>query len=245
VTSVPSPLAGGAARPTATPAVEQEAVPPAERETPHELLPDLQVMPTRELYVEDGGSGRKLRFSTTVVNTGDGPLDIAGMFDAARGITTATQLVHRSDGSTKEHLAGEFIFHPGHEHWHFEDFTVLELWTYGDGGELDEMRATTGKATFCAVDEVLEYADLPHVPDGPAYLQCGQSVQGISVGWSDTYTADLIGQELDITGVPDGRYAVRTIVDPAERLRETRNDNNALAVYVELRGDSVSMLDGP
>jgi len=122
---------------------------------------------------------------------------------------------------------------------------VLELWTYGDDGELGEMKATTGKATFCAVDEVLEYADLSHVPDGPAYLECGHSVQGISVGWSDTYTADLIGQELDITNLPDGRYAVRTIVDPAERLRETRDDNNALVVYVELRGDTVSMLERP
>jgi len=77
-------------------------------------------MPTRELYVEGGGDVRKLRFSTTVANTGEGPLDIAGMFDAARGITKATQFVHHSDGSSEEHLTGEFTFHPGHEHWHLE-----------------------------------------------------------------------------------------------------------------------------
>jgi hypothetical protein len=221
------------------------AQPPSTPHVPKELLPDLQVLPTRELYVEGGGGARKLRFSTTVVNTGDGPLDIAGMFDGARGITTATQLIHHDDGSAEEHLAGEFMFHPGHEHWHFQDFTAFELWTYRDDGSLDEMKASTGKATFCAVDEVFEHPDLPNVPDGPAYLQCGQSVQGISVGWSDTYTADLIGQELDISGLPDGRYAVRTIVDPAERLRETHDDNNTGVVFVELNGGSVAMLDGP
>jgi hypothetical protein len=231
--------ASAAVQPTRTP----RATPTPD--APKELLPDLQVLPTRELYIEGAGDARKLRFSTTVVNTGDGPLDIAGAFDAARRITTATQLVHHDDGSAEEHLAGEFAFHPGHEHWHFRDFTAFELWTYREDGSLDEMKASTGKATFCAVDEVLEHADLPRVPQGPSYLQCGQAVQGISVGWSDTYTADLIGQELDISGVPDGRYAVRTIVDPAERLRETRDDNNEGVVYVELHGDRVSMLDGP
>jgi hypothetical protein len=246
-----TPLSGGA-----EPRVREErtaasaaasATPDAEPspKRPRELLPDLQITPPRELYIEEGTDVRKLRFSTTVVNTGDGPLDIAGSFDADTGITTATQRIHLDDGAMTEQVAGAFMFHPGHEHWHFEDFTMLELWTYDGDGDLDEMKATTGKATFCAVDEVLEDDSLPHVPEGPSFLECGQGVQGISVGWSDTYTADLIGQELDITGVPDGRYAVRTVADPAERLRETDDDNNDLVVYVELRGDTIELLDAP
>jgi hypothetical protein len=209
------------------------------------LLPDLQIMPPRELYTEGVGEGRKLRFSTTVLNAGEGPLTIVGDVDAATGTTTASQQVHFDDGSTQSEVVGTFIFHPGHEHWHFEDFTMLELWTYDDDGELDEMQATTGKATFCAVDEILEEASLPNVPHGPAFLECGQGVQGLSVGWSDTYTADLIGQELDISGVPDGRYAVRTVADPADRLRETDENNNDLVVYVYLDARGIVLRDAP
>ncbi|MEX0749241.1 MAG: lysyl oxidase family protein, partial [Dehalococcoidia bacterium] len=176
---------------------------------------------------------------------GEGPLDIAGSYDADAGITTATQRIHHEDGDVVEEIAGRFVFHPGHEHWHFKDFTMLELWTYGCDGELDEMKATTGKGTFCAVDEVLADETLPHVPEGPSFLECGQGVQGLSVGWSDTYTADLIGQELDIDGVPDGRYAVRTLADPAGRLREKDDDNNDLVVYVEITGAEIELLDGP
>jgi hypothetical protein len=179
-----------------------------------------------------------------VVNTGDGPLDIAGSVDDA-GITTATQRIHHDDGAIEERIAGRFVYHAGHTHWHFEDFTMLEIWTYGEDGELDEVKASTGKATFCAVDEIPEYEDLPNFPEGPAFLACGQGVQGLSVGYSDTYTADLIGQELDISGLPDGRYAVRTIADPAGRLTEADEDNNDLVVHIELSGDGVEMLDGP
>ena len=209
-----------------------------------ELLPDLEVLPPKELYIE-AGAVRKIRFSTTVVNTGDGPLVIAGALDAASGTTTASQHILHSDGSIDVRLAGSFMFHPGHEHWHFEDFTMLELWTYREDGTLETMKATTGKATFCAVDEVLEYETLEHVPDGPSFLTCGQGIQGISVGWSDTYTADLIGQELDITNVPDGSYAVRTVADPALRLVETNDDNNDLVVFVDLEGDNIRLRDGP
>ena len=242
----PAPLSGGS-----EPRVGEGGRTPATadgdaaRAAPRELLPDLQIMPPRELYIEEGVDARKLRFSTTVVNTGEGPLDLAGSYDTASGITTATQRIQRDDGSTIERLVGTFVYHPGHEHWHFDDFTMLELWTYDSDGRLVDMKATTGKATFCAVDEVLTYGSLPYVPDGPSFLECGQGVQGISVGWSDTYTADLIGQELDITGLPDGRYAVRTVADPAERLRETNDGNNDLTVYVELRGGTIELLDAP
>lgn len=223
----------------------REAQPAADRSAQaRQLLPDLKVLPPKELYIEDGAV-RKIRFSTTVANIGEGPLDLAGSFDAASGITTASQRIHRSDGEIEERVAGSFMFHPGHEHWHFEDFTMLELWTYREDGALDAMKATTGKATFCAVDEILEYETLERVPEGPSFLACGQGVQGISVGWSDTYTADLIGQELDITNVPDGSYAVRTVVDPALRLVETNDDNNDLVVFVDLEGDTIRLRDAP
>ena len=245
-----TPLSGGAERnerpdPAAQPPDEEPATPAATSAAPRELLPDLEVMPPRQLYIEGGEELRKIRFSTTVVNTGEGPLDLAGTVNAETGVTTATQRIHRDDGEVVERVAGEFMFHEGHLHWHFEDFTMLELWTYREDGSLDQLKATTGKSTFCAVDEILEYEDLPYVPEGPSFLECGQGVQGLSVGWSDTYTADLIGQELDITGVDEGAYAVRTVADPANRLRETNEDNNDMVVFIDIESGSVTLREGP
>jgi hypothetical protein len=202
-------------------------------------------LPPRELFIVDDGNGtRKIRFSTTVANLGEGPLDLTGRPDATGATITATQRIFLDDGSADEKVVGTFMFHPAHVHWHFEDFTVLELWTYDGSGELDRLLRTTGKATFCALDEVLAYPELPNVPEGPSYLECGDETQGISVGWSDTYGAEIAGQELDISGVPDGRYAIRSTADPAGRLIEMNDTNNSVIVYVDIHGGDIDVLSG-
>jgi hypothetical protein len=234
-TATEPPLEGGAsaARPT-----QRDATSAASPAKPRELRPDLQTEPFRELFVEVRSDGaRTLRFSTTVVNNGDGPLELVGGFDEATKNVVTTQRVHQSDGSARESEVGRFLFHPEHAHWHFEDFTVLEVWTEDGDGDLDEMVATTGKATFCAVDEVAVAEDAPE----PAYLACGERVQGISRGWSDTYGAEISGQAVDLGTLPDGEYAIRSTVDPANRLLELDEDNNSTIARVELRGAEIVM----
>ena len=44
---------------------------------------------------------------------------------------------------------------------------------------------------------------------------------GLSIGWADYYGSTLPGQELDIRGLPDGRYCLRNEADPADRLDES------------------------
>jgi len=85
----------------------------------------------------------------------------------------------------------------------------------------------------------------PGTPERAAFTGCGREVQGISVGWGDTYSASTLGQELDVRGVPAGRYAVRSTVDPENRLLETVDTNNASVVYVQLTGNRVERLTGP
>lgn len=226
-TPATTPLAGGDVQPEASPG------------PPRLLMPDLQTMPFRELFITSDGTGtRILRFSTSVLNAGEGPLEMIGAEGAVAGEIVATQRLMRDDGSLQERQVGRFLFHPEHEHWHVEDFTMLEVWTYDEQGEVDQLMASTGKATFCAVDEVPE---LDHAPP-PAYLTCGEGIQGISAGWSDTYAAAIAGQELDISTLPDGRYALRSTVDPVNRLAESDDDNNALIAYVEITGDLVEEL---
>ncbi len=211
------------------------------------LLPDLQALPPESLSVEsDPGAGtRKIRFSTTSTNLGDGPLEMRGTLDPETGRTRATQRIARGDGDgVVERVAGDFVFHPTHRHWHFESFTDFALWTYLPGGALDRVVATTGKMTFCVMDT--GRADGAPTGDQPrAFTGCGNSTQGISVGWHDTYGSSIPGQELDVSGLPDGRYAIRSTVDPENRLMEIDDTNNATVAYVQLSGSAVERLATP
>jgi hypothetical protein len=217
----------------------------AEPDGPELLLPDLEPLPPRELLVEhDPAAGsRTLRFSTTVANIGAGPLELYGRIND-NGTVTASQRFLAADGAWYERVAGTFVFHQGHAHWHFADFTLLEIWLHDDDRELTELVASTGKSTFCAVDEVPLDTDDTEVA-APAYFDCGGDTQGISAGWTDTYGAEIAGQELDISHLDDGRYALRISVDPARRLGEEDESNNSLIVYVELAGDEIRLLDAP
>jgi subtilase family serine protease len=65
------------------------------------------------------------------------------------------------------------------------------------------------------------------------------------VGWGDTYEATVPGQHLNLTSVPDGRYALRSTADPDNLLVESNERNNDVIVYVEITGLALDVLDGP
>ena len=44
--------------------------------------------------------------------------------------------------------------------------------------------------------------------------------------------------------MPDGRYALRSTVDPDNRLLETNDSNNDTVVFVQLTGMRLQMLSG-
>lgn len=210
---------------------------------PAAFLPDLIALPPRQLYIRiSPETGRReLRFSTTIVNVGDGPLDLWGRHDPRSGKTVATQRIATVKG-TVDRLAGSFVYHRGHEHWHFESFTMFELLTLQNDGSLGSVAATTGKMTFCIRDSEHVNPALPHAAPKRVFNGCEQNVQGISVGWGDLYRAKTPGQSLDLRRVPDGVYAIRSTSDPENRLAEKDETNNATTGFVELRGMRVRVL---
>lgn len=213
---------------------------------PDWLLPDLQTLPPRALRITTEANGlRRLRFSTTTTNLGQGPLEMWGEYDASINRTRATQQIHTRSGAVVERQVGDFIYHEGHTHWHFEEFVEFELWSHQPNGALDQRLATIGKMSFCILDNTRVDLDLDSAPQTAQFGGCGQVQQGISVGWGDTYAASVSGQELDITGVPDGRYAIRSTADPVNRLLETDESNNAAIVYIELIGNRVERRQSP
>lgn len=57
---------------------------------------------------------------------------------------------------------------------------------------------------------------------------------GLSVGWGDEYQWYLLDQTIEITGVPDGRYRLRAIADPADLFKESDETNNDTWTVVDL-----------
>ena len=135
-----------------------------------------------------GGAGyrRLLRFDTVLMNRGDGDLVVGD----------------RSDPNNP--YAPYFVFHQCHGHYHIKYFSIYELLT----PEGDLVVAGT-KQGFCFEDS-FKYLD-----GGKSHgFECGN--QGITSGWGDWYYKQLVGQWIDITGVPEGDYIVRVSINTGQ-----------------------------
>lgn len=238
---------------------EPEDSPPAKNSTfdsaksisdrdPDWLLPDLKAQALSNAYIVSNANDKKiLRFQGTFMNVGDGPLELAGSPDAETGTTLATQRVYKKSGAPKEMLIGNFIFHPTHNHWHFENFVEFEILSLKNKRELDKTLVSTGKMTFCLHDYAPLDKTFPGKPEEAVYPWCDSSadIQGISTGWVDTYNAEIPGQELDISNIPDGIYAFRSVVDPENRILEKNENNNFSVSFIEIAKNNVSIIPAP
>ena len=218
-----------------------------------EHYPDLQTLKPSELRITKtcslyglGGCKRFLRFSNTAWNSGNGRFEMRPQNNASTGKTTAYQRVYSHDASgswyfVREFPVGQFSYHSSHSHWHFEGFANYSLVTANASDTV--IRGTTKrssqKTTFCVIDTNMVNSSLVH-SEGQRYTKCGQNDwTGLSVGWGDRYGWDLPGQEIDISGQPDGYYWLVSTVDFQQRLTETNDANNCAAAKIEIRGTYV------
>jgi phosphohistidine phosphatase SixA len=235
---------GTPASPT-SPALTQTGGSSAPQSTGTPLLPDLQTLPPSDLVIEmnTAGGPKLLRLTNSILNRGPGVMELQGVADQASGRTIVTQRIYSANGLVEQLATGDFVFHPGHTHWHLENFARYEVWTLTSQGELDGVVALTDKVSFCLRDNTR--VDIPGAAPQAVYTNCNREVQGISAGWIDTYDYDTQGQIVDITGLPDGEYALRSTTDPEDQLRESDEGNNAAMVYIEIEGNQVSIIDSP
>ncbi len=211
------------------------AVPPPGDDSPppdDALLPDLVPMPASELRFQTQSSGRVLlRFTTTSLNRGAGPLEVraraAASFDLSQDVD---QRIYRADGTFFERNAGAFTLHPLHKHFHFDDYGLYTLESVDDpeGARISE------KTTSCFVDTKLTERGLPNAPAQRVYQRCDVGVQGLSVGWVDIYAWNLPGQEFDVTGLSPGRYRIVIQLDPKGLLMESDTTNNTSTFEFDL-----------
>lgn len=207
------------------------------------LPPNLKALPASSLsLVTSTGGTSTLRFSTTSWNSGTGPLElVAGEVETGSAKQKVYQRIYLSDGTAFLNVAGSFTYHAAHDHIHFDDYAAYSLQPVNaPGGSL----RTGVKTTFCVMDTTRIDATLPGTPGAAVYGTCGRFVQGMSVGWGDTYGSHLAGQEIDFTNNPDGIYQLKIEIDPKKLIVESNENDNLSCVLLSIKKpNSVSVLD--
>lgn len=212
--------------------------------------PDLQVREPGHVRVSSKRSdgSKLLRFETIIWNSGSGPMELRPENREEEASTYAFQRLYTRDDTgeftlVREATVGSFAFHAKHKHWHFGNFAAYELHTVANGGSVgDDIVAFSDKVSFCLRDDEEIDLGMEHSPPEAIYDECKQdTIQGISIGWGDSYEFFLPGQNIDISDVPDGEYWLVFVADPSNLLEESDDDNNTSAVKLKLAGDKIEV----
>jgi Lysyl oxidase/RTX calcium-binding nonapeptide repeat (4 copies) len=218
-----------------------------------DLLPDLGMGEPRNIHIEGTGTQKRLRFSTTIVNVGDGRFEVTGRRppSASAADMTTIQRIYDSVGDYRERSTTATFFYSGdgHEHWHVKDLEHYQLFPLDDGGNVVEPAVGEGaKNGFCFYDNHNWGSNEPEYYVGcengnPTALRV---TMGLSRGWGDIYSATLPTQYIDITGLADGRYRLQVTADEADWFLESDETNNFTWVDLAITGNVVTVLQyGP
>ncbi|MCL5994473.1 MAG: lysyl oxidase family protein [Chloroflexi bacterium] len=210
------------------------------------LLPDLQTLPPTDLYIQIPSRGQRLlRMANTAWNSGQGRLEVIGELNPETKQTIVRQRLYTADGSFQECAVGEFVWHPEHNHFHFTDFALYQLWSLTPSGEPDQVVSTSSKLSYCLMDNYVVDRNNPSFTWRRRYYGCSRTLQGMSAGWGDKYEAYLEGQSLDITGLPDGVYCLVSVTNPIPRVVESDYTNNTAVIYVRIVRYRVTVVPPP
>ena len=225
----------------------------AARPAPAGLLPDLRTVVPTHLQLVNAGQQEILRFSNGIANTGLGPWALRPDPPLSEAVTTVSAVQEIRDSGAlykcgeqpkqvtacynvvSEQVAGTFEFHPAHNHWHIGDVALFEVRHGSPTGPI--VGGNSIKTTFCLIDWY-KLAD-----NSPAaervFFDCYHSFQGISSGWVDQYHQATEGQQLNLTGVPDGEdYYLVSTANYAQTFTEADLTNNTAWVRFTLSSDS-------
>ena len=206
-------------------------------------LPNMAALPPHSLWVENDGLGHDfLDFGATIWNAGPGPLVVEGFRQGAEDVMPATQFLYDDSHPVSSSAAGQFEYdrRPGHDHWHYEDAAQYDLLDAAGNRVL-----LSGKQSFCLAPTDPVDLTLPGAEWQPDRLRLWSNCFGedaiwlretMPPGWGDTYYQGVAGQNFDITDLPNATYQLRVTTNPANRLLETRYDDNSARVSLTLGG---------
>lgn len=220
------------------------------------LIPDLLALPPEDLQIEkrdvNGRTRTLLLLSQSFANIGRGRLQVRrGNSTSAcpgKGRARGYQDIFLNDGTIKSYPLKEcMVYHPIHRHWHVANIARYDLCEVDpETGGPGKVLSTSDKISFCLVDEYRVDADHYRGPRYPErYVSCHTRISGVSPGWMDEYDYKTYGQWINITGIEDGTYFVKTTVNPNRLLIESSYRNNEAWVKVRISdgGDDITILD--
>lgn len=216
-------------------------------------LPDLSTKRPTDIRIETTASGtRRLRFTSVIINVGDGPFETRGSRSSTSVSTMKiSQRISTASGGTRSvattavaRYAGD-----GHDHWHVQDVARYDLYAVTPGGPSLSRDAKVG---FCFFDTNAYDLSLPTAPSSRQYFESGcgnrstlSTKNGISVGWLDLYAWNFAYQWINVSGVPAGDYFLKYTVDPNGNFLEKREKNNCTWARIRLpaSGPTVRVLE--
>lgn len=218
---------------------------------PNELLPDLVPLPPQDVKIkirEDNAV--MLLFSTTYYNQGRGALELRAD-PKTKGIRKdidrdILQRIYRKDeeGKYREKVVGNFLWHQTHQHYHYKDFVTYDLEAV-DAPNHPDLSGMRTKSTFCLRDVSRVDMELEYRVEEAGYRVCYKELQGVSVGWGDTYFFDYPDQGLNISDLTSGTYRLTFYVNPEHRLEEINLDNNisGALLKIDMEAKTVEVLE--
>lgn len=206
-----------------------------------DLLPDLVPLPASDLQIKKENGNTYLLFSTIYFNQGNGPLELRideSLAHTRRDINRDVfQRIYQVDGGYRDRPSGNFLWHQEHLHYHFADFVTYDLEAV-DAPAIEELSGARQKSTFCVRDVSNVELELPNRDSDARYKICGRKLQGISVGWADTYFYTYPDQRLNVTGLASGVYKLSFVVNPDDRFDELSLENNISSVLFRMNPDA-------
>jgi hypothetical protein len=197
--------------------------------------PDLAMARLADFTLDRPPDGRVLlRFSATIVNVGNGPMELNATRASTSGAFDVVQRIYGTDGSTALPTPGVSLAFggDGHNHWHINNLESYDLKRLDNGVKV----GTAAKSGFCFFDTTAYRTSLPGAPASAFYRTtnaCAYNnssatsvTMGISVGWGDRYASTLPDQYIDITNLSPGKYRLEAKADPFNWFAETNESNN-------------------
>jgi Lysyl oxidase len=206
-------------------------------------LPDLGMAKLTNIQIQNTNGHRLLRFDTKIVNIGSGAFEARGSRpDTSTLLMSVNQRIFDDAGGHRDVPTKAKMYYAGdgHNHWHLRNLETYWLFRLDDGVNVGR----GAKEGFCFFDNYRFGSTADRF-----YLGCAKDqpnalsvTMGLSRGWADIYHWSLVGQYIDVTNLPDGRYELKALADRNNFFQESNEQNNLTWADVQIAGGTVSVL---